>query len=450
MTTMPACLRLANTCKVHVHSYAPGGASYRSPTHVCCLIFWAMAFSLGLHSPPKWLVFRSVALNRVLRLMRRLTLTLASHPYLYTDPGKSDRSPCSYSDGQDPMGKDDFCVFEVEGTQFKVHISLLHLEIYHPSPSVYSAEPLVEDHAITDGPAAVALTDTAENFRYFLWDLQALCECFNWLFDSISPKPDSSPHELSLLRTNNLDINITPILDRLLNITEMARKHNLAPLEARAVESLRQFILSGYFHSASPTQHCRILNLAVRHADLLADFSRRLTSHILRRAAPLDPALVLAMEEHALRRPLGAVYYCELVAMERRLEGRAATQPVFPRALGVERRMRLLAAHSALTALWAHLRACPPPLPPPRGCRAHARCLSAWAGIWGEAAAAAADEAEVLGSADVLGRLRAMAPVLRGMVSETPWMTVECALAALEAVYTLRDQIVEGLVDLFV
>ncbi|KAJ6623602.1 hypothetical protein B0H10DRAFT_775314 [Mycena sp. CBHHK59/15] len=430
MTTMPACLRLANTCKVHVHSYAPGGTSYRSPTHVCCLIFLAMAFSLALHSPPKWLVFRSVALNRVLRLMRRLTLALASHRYLYTDPGKSDRSPCSYPDGQDPMSKDDFCVFEVEGTQFKVHISLLHLEIYHPSPSVYSAEPLVEDHAITDGPAAVALTDTAENFRYFLWDLQAF------------------PHELSLLRTNNLDINITPILDRLLNITEMARKHNLAPLEARAVESLRQFILSGYFHSASPTQHCRILNLAVRHADLLADFSRRLTSHILRRAAPLDPALVLAMEEHALRRPLGAAYYRELVAMERRLEGRAATQPVFPRALGVERRMRLLAAHSALTALWAHLRACPPPLPPPRGCRAHARCLAAWAGIWGEAAAA--EEAAALGSADVLGRLRAMAPVLRGMVSETPWMTVECALAALEAVSTLRDEIVEGLVDLFV
>lgn len=82
----------------------------------------------------------------------------------------------------------------------------------------------------------VVLSDTAENFRYFLWDLQAF------------------PHELFQMQQGS---DVPHVVERPLNIAEMANKHSLAALEARALMSLRHFILSPYFHSASPTQHCR-------------------------------------------------------------------------------------------------------------------------------------------------------------------------------------------------
>jgi hypothetical protein len=65
------------------------------------------------------------------------------------------------------------------------------------------------------------------------------------------------------------------------------------------------------------------------------------------------------------------------------------------------------------------------------------------------ATAVLASETTFLGSADILGRLRIMAPLLRRMVSQAPTMSIDCGLAALEAAVALRDEIIDGLLDYF-
>ncbi|KAJ7490479.1 hypothetical protein FB451DRAFT_1389265 [Mycena latifolia] len=374
-----------------------------------------MAFSSALHSPPQWIVFRLAALKRASRVIRRLTPPHALDL-------RADRSEKPPSAGN-PL--DEFIFIEVEQTLFKVHISLFRLELWSPVQSDNSAHSSRQNN--TADP--VVLSDTAENFRYFLWDLQAF------------------PHELSHMQDGDSDTD--HVVGRLLNIAEMANKHSLSSLEARALESLRHFVLSPYFHSASSTQHCRALSLAIRstagHA-LLRDLSRRLIQRIVRHPSP-DPALIRLIEQdQRLRTIQGAVYYRQLVDMEQHLPGQTAAQPVFPPSMDVERRMRFLAAHISLSALSARLFAAAPPLPP-SGCPSHSMCSLAWEDMWAQATATC--QSPSLGSADVLGRLRTMAPVLNRMVSEAPTMTVECGLAALEAIGSLRDDIIDGLMNHF-
>ncbi|KAJ7133516.1 hypothetical protein C8R44DRAFT_870895 [Mycena epipterygia] len=378
-----------------------------------------MKFSRNVDSPRKWLVFRLAALNRASRLLRHLTPIAA---YLHADNSESPLPVLP--DDRDGKPLDEFSFFQVEQKLFKVHMSLFRLELWSPALSGNSTQTLG-----TADP--VVISETADNFRYFIWDLHAF------------------PHELSHLKAGDSDV--IPVVERLLNITEMASKHNFSALEIRALESLRQFVLSPYFHSASSAQYCRALSLATRSNfghDLLRDLSRRLINRILRPGSSLAPALVCLVEQNSLlQRIRGVVYYRQLIDMEWHPEGRPATQPEFPPFMDVEQRMRFLAAHVSLSAFSARLYATAPSLPAD-GCRSHPLCLSAWEDIWARAAAAA--QTTLLGSADVLGRLRVMTPLLKRMVSEAPLMPVDCGLAALEAVVTLGDNIVDGLMEHFI
>ncbi|KAJ7740245.1 hypothetical protein DFH07DRAFT_965426 [Mycena maculata] len=399
---------------------------HHSACHLAPLAFSTphpLVMALSLHSSKKWTAFKFAAFNRASKMMRlgHIPPTLVS----YLTAGKSARA---ILDNVDAPDENDFCAFEVEEILFKVHMSLFRLEIWWSPADAYGHAPPPDDNIASP----VFLSETAENFRYFLWDLQAF------------------PHELSNLQSGGADVAV--VVDRALRIAEMARKHNFSPLETYALESLRQFVLSPYFHSSSTTQHCRSLSVATSSPlghDLLRDLSRRLIHRILRRKLSLDPALVSFVEADSdprLREIRGAVYYRQLVDMERHLEGRAATQPVFPAAMDVERRMRFLAAHISLSALAAQLHASAPPIPA-GGCRAHSRCLLAWESVW--ASVAVASGAGALGSADVLGRLHAMMVPLKRMVSETPTLSIDCGLASLEAVVARRDDIIDGLMEYF-
>ncbi|KAF8215047.1 hypothetical protein K438DRAFT_769234 [Mycena galopus ATCC 62051] len=380
----------------------------------------AMGISFTLDSPQKWLVFRLAALNRASRLIRRMhlgpTLTLLSYPC--TEKSKSQL--CAVSRDPGGRGPDDFVVFEVEQTLFRVHMSLFLLKIWSPLDSDESTQP----QNIT--PKPVILSDTAENFRFFLWDLQAF------------------PHELSHLNTGDSDV--IHIVNRLLNITEMANKHNLSVLEIQALESLRHFVLSSHFRSVSSAHHCRILRVATSSSlghQLLEDLSRRLMHHILRCKSPLDGDLLFFAErDPRLQKLQGAIYYRQLIDTERE----CAQPSDFPPSMDIERRMRFLAAHISLSALCT--RTCTSaPLIPSNGCPSHSACLSAWEEVW--TSAVVASQPTLLGSADVLGRLRHMIPLLRHMVPAAT-MEIECGLAALEAAVTLRDDIMESLLDHFI
>ncbi|KAJ7835499.1 hypothetical protein B0H13DRAFT_2108147 [Mycena leptocephala] len=299
-----------------------------------------MARSFPLDLSPKWILFRFAALNRVSRLIRRMHLS--SHV---------------------PFSPEDLV----------------------PADSLGSA------HSSGNTPDPVILSDTVENFRFFLWDLQAFG-----------------------------DSDVIHLVDRLLSITEMANKHNLSVLETHAVESLRHFVMSPYFHSTSSAQHCRALRIAANStlsSNLLRDLSHRLIHHTIRRRSPLDDALLsLAEGDPRLQKLQGAIYYRQLIDMEQYFDDRGSVQPVFP-PMDVERRMRFLAAHNSLSALSARL--------------------------------FRASETTFLGSADILGRLRVMMPLLRRMVSQAPTMSIDCGLAALEAAVALRDEIIDGLLDYF-
>ncbi|KAJ7868275.1 hypothetical protein B0H13DRAFT_2064360 [Mycena leptocephala] len=317
------------------------------------------------------------ALNRVSRLIRRMHLspTLVSYPRT----GKSGRPLCVVSKDPDAQDLDGFGMFEVEQTLFKVHMSLFRLKIWSPADSLGSAD------SSGNTPAdPVILSDTVENFRFFLWDLQAFG-----------------------------DSDVIHLVDRLLSITEMANKHNLSVLETHAVESLRHFVMSPYFHSTSSAQHCRALRIAANStlsSNLLRDLSHRLIHHTIRRSP-------------RLQKLQGAIYYRQLIDMEQYFDDRGSVQPVFP-PMDVERRMRFLAAHNSLSALSARLCTSAPVLPS-SGCSSHS----------------------ALG--DILGRLRVMMPLLRRMVSQAPTMSIDCGLAALEAAVALRDEIIDGLLDYF-
>lgn len=179
---------------------------------------------------------------------------------------------------------------------------------------------------------------------------------------------------------------------------------------------------------------------------------RRLSHHILRQSSPPDPALIHLIEhDPRLRKLQGAVYYRQLIDLERPLPGSPSAQPVFPSGMDVERRMLFLSAHISLSALCARVSSEAPPIPA-SGCPSHAMCALAWADMWAQAAATCCLQVgsrtppQPEGSADVLGRLRAMTPVLNRMVTEAPTMSVGCGLAALDAVGAL---IIDGLMGHF-
>ncbi|KAJ7250033.1 hypothetical protein B0H12DRAFT_1072216 [Mycena haematopus] len=386
-----------------------------------------MAISFTLDPPQKWLVLRLAALNRASRLIRRMHLGPSLALPCHSRTGKFKPALRVISRHPDGSGLNDFVVFKVEETMFNVHMSLFLLKIWSPVDSVNSTGP----ENITADP--VILSDTAENFRFFLWDLHTF------------------PYELVHLHTD--DSNVIQVVDRLLRITETAQKHNLSVLEIHALESLRQFVLSPYFRSVSSIAHCRALKIALssnQNQNLLDDLCRRLTYHILRRKSTLadDSDLISLVEgDSRLKKIRGAVYYRQLIDIERRLDDRAAEQPELSPVKDMERRMRFLAAHVSLSALSARVCASPP-LIPCCDCSSHSACLLAWEETW--TSAVAASETRFFGSVDILGRLRHMMPLLKRMVPAATTISIECGLAALEAVVALRDDIMDSLLNHFV
>ncbi|KAJ7160158.1 hypothetical protein C8R46DRAFT_1285585, partial [Mycena filopes] len=393
-----------------------------------------MTISLTLDSSREWLPFRLAVLKRALRLIRRNTHLGPRLLSSYRLPGKAVGRTLNSKPPREPLvqeetesvldDEDEFCIFEVEQTLYKVHHSLFNLKIRSHADFV-PASP-------RDPSGTVVLQETAENFRFFLWDLQAF------------------PYELKRLKRDSS--NLPHVVNRLLSITEMAIKHDLSVLETHALDSLRNFVLSPYFCSASSNEYCRTLRIATTITaqtpnPLLRDLTARLVQQILHHRQPTDPALLhLAETDPRLHTILGALYYCELIATEARLADRASTQPVFPPGMDLERRMRFLAAHISLSALSTRLCASAPPLPA-RGCRSHSACLDAWADVW--ATAGAVSNTSWIGSADVLGRLCGMMVLVGQMVSESPTISIDCGLAALEVVGLLHDKVVDGLLDHF-
>jgi hypothetical protein len=82
-----------------------------------------MALSLDLHSPQKWIAFRRLAaLDCASRLIRRMHLGPSLALLLsYPRTQKSEPPLCAIPKHPDGRGPDDFVVFEVEETLFKVY-----------------------------------------------------------------------------------------------------------------------------------------------------------------------------------------------------------------------------------------------------------------------------------------------------------------------------------------
>lgn len=231
----------------------------------------------------------------------------------------------------------------------------------------------------------------------------------------------------------------------------MTNKYGFSSYEIWAIENI--YLLAknptGFLRNSSPEVCARVLNVAVlcNSQKLLDRVTHCLTARILWFNMRPGPVLAIA-EMYGLHKIMGVAYYRELIDLERvSYDGVMATQLVFPSSLDLERRMRFLAAHHSLVSLWEQLRVTPPSFQAD-GCAYHIQCIVAWQNIWLDAGNA--DQTLRCGSADVLGRLKSMMMNLRKTLMENPSMSVQCTLAALEAISSAREDIIDGLLDHFI
>lgn len=328
------------------------------------------------------------------------------------------RDPDYYADS-----RRGFCAFQVENTLFNVHQVLLSRE-----PSAFGdmlSLPQPVNGAEGSDETPVFLSDTVQQFRDFLWALYA------------------PPNEL-FLETG---------IYRLLNVAEMANKYCFSSLEAWTIENIYALAKepnSGPLHSASPDICGRILGVAMLcdHQKLQDLVTQHLISRILWYNTPPETVLGIA-EKYQLRTLIGVCYYRQLVNMERACSRRnsRATQTVFPLSVDIGKHMHFLAAQHSLSSLWEHIRSLPPSLSC-EGCPSHAECELAWQLMWFQAGEI--DEALRQGSADILGRMKALMLGLRKAMAEAPSMTMQCKMVALEAITEIRDEVIEGLLTHFV
>jgi hypothetical protein len=157
-------------------------------------------------------------------------------------------------------------------------------------------------------------------------------------------------------------------------------------------------------------------------------------------------AIIEIAETHGLRTLQGAAYYRQLINTESFNDSLDIIKPCVPLTMSTEQRTRFFSAHRSLLNLWDHLLTCPPTLIP-SGCLSHAECSMNWEHMWFEAGAA--NEILFCGSADVLGRLKAVMLSLRKSICDAPGLTMQCKMTALEAITALRDEIIDGLMDHF-
>lgn len=289
----------------------------------------------------------------------------------------------------------------------------------------------------TSSDTFVFLSDTLEKFRDFLWALYA-----SWVYrypDDIVTQ--AVPRHTELY--NETQIN------RLLNIAELSNKYCFVSLEGWVLE--RIYILSqetvGPLRSASLDVCARMLTVAIlcNHRKLLDLITQHLICQILWYNVSSDVITEIA-ETHGLQVLRGVGYYRQLIDMEFSNDNSDIIKPCIPVTMSLERRMCFLSAHNSLLNIWDRLRKCPPTIFPSL-CLSHVECSIHWEHMWFEAVTE--NETVCGGSADVLGRLKAVMLSLRNLLCNAPGITLQCKLAALEAITALRDEIIDGLMDHF-
>lgn len=206
---------------------------------------------------------------------------------------------------------------------------------------------------------------------------------------------------------------------------------------------------SGPLRNASPELLARVLHIAALcgNKTLLDTLTRQLISRLLWYDLQPDAILEVA-ERHRLAKIIGVIFYKRLISMEQvSCDGRLSSRLIFPPRTDIETRMQLLAAQDSLAKLWDRLRVTPP-IFYHDGCADPEECREAWVQLWLNAAGS--NSLLRHGSADVLGRLKAIMISLRKMLSVTTPMSVPCTLEALESISQARDDIIDGLIDHFV
>lgn len=239
-------------------------------------------------------------------------------------------------------------------------------------------------------------------------------------------------------------------INRLLNVAELANKYCFSSLEAWITERIHILVQdpTGPLCSATPAVYGQILDIAVLcgHQKLQTLVTQHLISRILWYNTRPEAVVGIA-EKHSLQTLLGVCYYRQLVRMERaQQKADAKIHGTQPHDMDTEAGMRSLSAHRSLLSLWEQIRATPPTFHS-GGCPCHDECEARWQDMWFEAGQV--DEAFRSGSIDILGRLKCVMLGLRKSLSDASFISMQCKLAALEAITDIRDEMIEGLVTHF-
>ena len=230
----------------------------------------------------------------------------------------------------------------------------------------------------------------------------------------------------------------------------MTNKYCIGSYEAWALDRILFLSQSpsGFLRHAPSALCARVLNLAVvcHHEKLLDTVTQRLVSRMLWSEMDREPVLRVA-ENRGLRKLQGVAYYKELVELEKSTyNGRGDTPSVFPLSMSAGKRARFVSAHHSLVNLGKSICITPPVFIPAR-CSTHAACMDTWIDLWRDAGVA--NRTLRHSSADVLGRMKSMMIHLKKSMMGSNSMTLSCSLAALEAITTMRDDVIAGLMDHF-
>lgn len=230
----------------------------------------------------------------------------------------------------------------------------------------------------------------------------------------------------------------------------MTNKYCIASYETWALD--RILLLSqnplGFLRHAPSALCARVLDLAIicHHQRLLDIVTKRLVSRMLWSDMDRGPILRVA-EKRGLQTLQGVAYYKELIELEKSTHNsRGETRLVLPLSMNAEKRTRFFAAHHSLINLEESIRMTPPVFTS-SNCATHATCMDTWMSLWCDAGVA--NQTLRHSSADVLGRMKSMMIHLKKSMIGSNSMTLSCALAALEAITTTRDDVIAGLMDHF-
>lgn len=232
----------------------------------------------------------------------------------------------------------------------------------------------------------------------------------------------------------------------------MSNKYCIASFKSWSVERLYTLARdsNGPLRNA-PAEICaRLLKIAItsNHEKLLEVLNKKLMSKILWHDMSSELILPIA-EKYGLRQLQGICYYRQLMTMERdahhfrRSDG---SQLAVPLTFSVEKRMRFFHAHHSLVGQWERLCA-HPPLFQQATCLSHGLCLDTWVDLWHEVATST--PMLRYGPADVLGKLKTLMICLRKAMNETPSISMQCTLSALETIAMIRDEIITDLMNYF-